>query len=147
MIFHSRHGLQPCPPPPPPTLGTGCMFSCTLCQLHIFSHLLLFACFSIATPDFSRLHSSCRCLGEGNWGQKERTYIFTIIGYITNSQLTIYPCGLIAQWIGIAPVLQGHGFESCSSLNFFRLLFQLLQLKAHCKDHNFTHVYLQFTYT
>ena len=24
---------------------------------------------------------------------------FTIIGYITNSQLTIYPCGLVAQWI------------------------------------------------
>ena len=27
------------------------------------------------------------------------SYIFTIIGYMTNSQLTIYPCGLIAQWI------------------------------------------------
>ena len=24
---------------------------------------------------------------------------FTIIGYITNSQLTIYSCGLVAQWI------------------------------------------------
>ena len=24
---------------------------------------------------------------------------FTIIGYITNSQLTIYPCGLVTQWI------------------------------------------------
>ena len=24
---------------------------------------------------------------------------FTIIGYITNSQLTIFPCGLVAQWI------------------------------------------------
>ena len=23
----------------------------------------------------------------------------TIIGYMTNPQLTIYPCGLIAQWI------------------------------------------------
>ena len=29
---------------------------------------------------------------------------------------------------------------------FFRLLFQLLKLKAHCEDHNFTHVYPQFTY-
>ena len=27
------------------------------------------------------------------------SHIFTIIGYMTNSQLTIYPCGLIAQWI------------------------------------------------
>ena len=27
------------------------------------------------------------------------SYIFTIIGYIMNSQLTIYPCGWIAQWI------------------------------------------------
>ena len=30
------------------------------------------------------------------------TFIFiylTIIGHITNSQLTIYPCGLVAQWI------------------------------------------------
>ena len=27
------------------------------------------------------------------------SYIFTIIGYMTNSQLTIYPCGLIAQWM------------------------------------------------
>ena len=26
-------------------------------------------------------------------------YIFTIIGYMTNSQLTIYLCGLIVQWI------------------------------------------------
>ena len=31
-------------------------------------------------------------------------------------------------------------------MKFFRLLFQLLKLKAHCEDHNFTHVYLQFTY-
>ena len=29
---------------------------------------------------------------------------------------------------------------------FFRLLFQLLKLKAHCGDHNFTYVYPQFTY-
>ena len=29
---------------------------------------------------------------------------------------------------------------------FFRLLFQLLKLKAHCEDHNFTHVYPQFTH-
>ena len=35
-------------------------------------------------------------------------------------------------------VSEGHGFESCSSLNFFRLLFQLLKLKAHSEDHNFT---------
>ena len=27
-----------------------------------------------------------------------------------------------------------------------QLLFQLLKLKAHCEDHNFTHVYPQFTY-
>ena len=26
-------------------------------------------------------------------------YIFTVIGHKTNSQWTIYPCGLIAQWI------------------------------------------------
>ena len=25
-------------------------------------------------------------------------------------------------------------------------IFQLLKLKAHCEDHNFTHVYPQFTY-
>ena len=29
---------------------------------------------------------------------------------------------------------------------FFRLLFELLKLRAHCEDHNFTHVYPQFTY-
>ena len=54
--------------------------------------------------------------------------LFTIIGYMTNSQLPIYPCGLIAQWI-----------EHCTSIArswvrvpfkpecFFRLLFQLLK--------------------
>ena len=37
--------------------------------------------------------------------------------------------------------------EKNSGLNgFFRLLFQLLKLKAHCEDHSFTHVYPQFTY-
>ena len=74
-------------------------------------------------------------------------YIFTIIGYMTNSQLTIYPCGLIAQWIehytGIARSWVRVLFKPEI---FFRLLFQLVQLKAHCEDHNFTHVYPQFTY-
>ena len=66
--------------------------------------------------------------------------LFTSIGYMTNSQLTIYLCGLIAEWI-----------EHCTGIArswvrvplkpefFFRLLFQLLKLKAHCEDHNFTH--------
>ena len=27
------------------------------------------------------------------------SYIITIIGFMKNSQLTIYPCGLIVQWI------------------------------------------------
>ena len=68
------------------------------------------------------------------------SYIITFIGYMMNSQLTIYPCGLIAQWIelctGIARLWVN---ESRSSLNFFyRLLLLLLKLKAHCEDHNFT---------
>ena len=28
--------------------------------------------------------------------------ILTMIGYMTNPELTIYPCGLVAQWIEIA---------------------------------------------
>ena len=60
-----------------------------------------------------------------------------------NSQLTIYPCGLIAQWIehctGIARSWVRVPFKPEF---FFRLLFQLLKLKAHCEDHNFTHVAL-----
>ena len=60
---------------------------------------------------------------------------FTIIGYITNSQLTIYPCGLVAQWIehctGIARSWVQIPFKPEF---FFRLLFQLLKLKAHCED-------------
>ena len=75
------------------------------------------------------------------------SYIFTIIGYMTNSQLNIYPCGLIAQWVehctGIARSWVRIPFKPEF---FFRLLFQLLKLKARCEDHNFTHVYPQFTY-
>ena len=78
----------------------------------------------------------------------------TIIGYITNSQLTIYPCGLVAQWIEHCTGIEGHGFESRSSLNFFRLLFQLLKLKAHCEDQislmfhpQFTHMIFIYSYS
>ena len=73
------------------------------------------------------------------------SYIFTIIGYMTNSQLTIYPFGLTVQLYSIALVSQRHGFESRSSLFFFRLLFRLLKLKTHCEDLSFTHAYPQFT--
>ena len=41
------------------------------------------------------------------------SYIFTIIGYITNSQLNIYPCGLIAQWI-----------EHCTGIAWVRIPFK-----------------------
>ena len=59
------------------------------------------------------------------------SYIFTIIRYITNSQLTIYPCGLVAQWIehctGIARSWVWILFKPDF---FFRLLFQPLKLRA-----------------
>ena len=61
--------------------------------------------------------------------------MFTIIWYMKNSQLTIYPCGFIAQWIK-----QYHkvtGLNSVQAQIFFGLLFQLLKLKAHCEDHKF----------
>ena len=65
---------------------------------------------------------------------------------MTNSQLTIHPCGLIAQWIehctGIARSWVRVPFKPEF---FFRMLFQLFKLKAHCEDHNFTHMYLSLS--
>ena len=67
---------------------------------------------------------------------------FTIIGYITNSQLTIYPLGFIAQWIEHSTGIAKSWVRVPFKPEFFRLLFQLLKLKAHCEDHNFTLTYL-----
>ena len=60
------------------------------------------------------------------------TYVFfTFLGYITNSQSGQLPDGLIAQlvehWTGITA--KGHGFESCSDLNFFDALISQLLTK------------------
>ena len=76
------------------------------------------------------------------------SYILTIIGYMTNSQLTIYPCCLVAQWIEhCTGITLGHGFESRSSLKFFLgCLCNCLSWKYTARITNFTHVYLQFTY-
>ena len=38
------------------------------------------------------------------------------------------------------------GLGPLQACNFFRLFFQLLKLKAHCEDHNFSHVYPQFMF-
>ena len=73
---------------------------------------------------------------------------FTIIGYIMNSQLTIYPCGLVAQWIehctGIARSWVRIPFKP--EFFFFRLLFQLLKLIAHCGDQISLMFHPQFAY-
>ena len=76
------------------------------------------------------------------------SYIFTIIGYMTNSQLTIYPCGLIAQWMEHCTGIASSWVRIPFKPEFFQVVFffQLLKLKAHCDDHNFIHVYPQFTY-
>ena len=71
------------------------------------------------------------------------SYIITIIGYkiMTNSQLTIYPCGLIAQWIEHCTGMARSWVRVPFKPEFFwvALNFQLLKLKAHCEAHNFTH--------
>ena len=60
------------------------------------------------------------------------SYIFTIIGYMTNLQLTIYPCGLdssVDRALHRYHKVMGSG--PVQAWIFFRLLFQLLKLKAH----------------
>ena len=49
--------------------------------------------------------------------------LVTIIGYMTNSQLTIYPRGLLAQWIEHCTGIVRSWFDSRSSQNFFQVSF------------------------
>ena len=74
---------------------------------------------------------------------------------MTNSQVTIYPCGLIAQWIEHCTGIARSRVRVPFKPEFFQVVFstavvfltaQFQQIKAHCDDHNFTHVYSQFTY-
>ena len=54
-----------------------------------------------------------------------------MIGCMTNSQLTIYPCGLIAQ-----------GIKHCTGIarSWARVAFKPEFYSGYCKDHNFTHL-------
>ena len=66
---------------------------------------------------------------------------FIIIGYITNSQLTIYPCCLVAQWIehctGIAKSWARIPFKPEL---FFQVAFSTAYVDSTLRGSNFTHV-------
>ena len=67
-------------------------------------------------------------------------YIFTIIGYMTNSQLTTYPCGLVAQWIGHCTGIARSWVRIPVKPEFFSGCFlNCLSWKHTARITNFTH--------
>ena len=55
---------------------------------------------------------------------------------MTNSQLTIYPRGLVAQWIEHCTTTANSWVRILFKSEFLSsLIFQLLKLKAHCENH------------
>ena len=71
---------------------------------------------------------------------------------VSSSYTIIYTIYHLSTWLDSSvdrALHQYHkvmGSSPVQAWNFFRLPFQLFKLKAHCEDHNFTHVYPQFTY-
>ena len=101
---------------------SGCFFNCLSCK-----HTARITNFTHVYPQFTYLIFIY-----------SYSYIFTIIGYMTNSQLTIYPCGLVAQWMEhCTRIAMSWVSNTVQARIFFRLLFSLLKLKAHCEDHKF----------
>ena len=56
---------------------------------------------SLTGLEYVTLRNRCNALSTELSSHMDIIFIYriTIIGYMTNSQLAIYPCGLIAQWI------------------------------------------------
>ena len=82
-VFPAKGGLKSEAQPFKPEFFSGCFFQLLIlkahCEDHNFTHVYPQFTYMIFIYSYS--------------------YIITIIGYMTNSQLTMYPCGFIAQWI------------------------------------------------
>ena len=69
--------------------------------------------------------------------------------FIWNQHNDQLPVGLLALLVGRAlhRYGRGHGFKSCTGLNFFRPYFHYCSSSVHyCKDHFYSCLYLQFKY-
>ena len=71
---------------------------------------------------------------------------FTIIGYMTNSQLIIYPCDLIGQWIEHCTGIERAWVRIPFKPEYFSGCFSTAKLISHCEDQISLMFHPQFTY-
>ena len=122
--------------PPPPEMTCGFLIQLVFCKKRNY---VVYWCWSRArdecTPLKKILDPPLISLSISLF-----THMISTIGYITNSQWPALQLAWLAQWIERCVwSTQRSGFDSRSSLNFFRFFFNRFGCYFYCKDHTLFH--------